>query len=180
MMKARFINEEENNFIRSGDPIKSLNIGLESEAHKKKVFNNLKTKILFIVNNSNPEEKIIDNILILDIIAKKLNKLGVSYKNMIVYNNYEIRIKNSWQVISSNTVVSNCLSEEDAKNLFNAFKSFEPNEMDYNTDLRGSFPGFEKFKIKNPDDTLGGPTFSETSIPFLDALAENRKKYKLL
>ena len=112
---------EINNFERSNDVHKTLDIGKDSFAAKELKFNELKNKYKFYLDydheeNIKAKQKYIENIYDIEIFLNKLESLNIEIIDIsgAISLSIEIRI---FAIYDSNYSVAECISEEDA-NLF--------------------------------------------------------------
>ena len=166
-MRARIVNETER-FTRGGDPYSKLGVGTDSRAHKKEMYVALEKRgISFWLSHMNftPDERkdyLIDNIHEITELVDILEGAGVDPANMLVPATDHVTFQH-WNIMLSNRVMTQCLTEEDANIVINILN-------DMATEERG-------FHYKKGNETF---YITDKTVKFLGNLPANRKKYRSL
>jgi len=159
-------------FEKTGDPMKGLNIGKDSTYVKEKKFEELqKQGIDFYLNYVNPEDndkvkqRFIENIYDIETVIKKLKKLNIPIISISGSLGLDIKVE-IFQIIDSQHVILECVSEDDAKMLIDIIKKL-------------SVRDYDNFRIEKGETRLNIWKKSDTH-KWLNELENNRKKYKIL
>jgi len=113
-MRNKLVKESLLEFHQTGDPLDSLNVGKNAY-----ILDELKEKGIRINLwdlTGAEKDRILKNIDKLLLYIEKLYELGTPYSSMEISHHYSINVK-YWKVLESNTVIAQCLTEEDAKNV---------------------------------------------------------------